>query len=474
MSNLRLVSTICLLSAAGCQDSSATSTITIGAVIDQTSTTAWTSWSIVGEMAIAQLNQAASDAGSGLRFKLVVQDPQQDFKIAVTRARDLAGTFGAKAIVTDTSKNGIEVTKLMYDADPSNDINIPVICVTCTSPSMNNPTAVNTDPIEQATLRDDKRWNFRTIHRATEQNVVLQSVILGQGTAGDVNQDGKVKISVVALDDASGHGFVASVRSLFASTPGVIVEKVLVQGANHDLNDAPFWNGIASKAIDNNSDCPQDPTTVNSCLPAAAGDGVPDALMENLNPGYNIAVSKALADAGSKVPFFHAHAFRATQIASLLQSAINGQWGVSGVLADSSPSGDKFKTDVTAQTAAGPTLMDSSMYDAVVLSALAVIKASQGLADPTTVTGEAVRAALQQLNSPQGEVVRVGTGEFKKAFDRLGAGAAINYEGASGPVDFDAEGNIVMRLSLYQGEGGKFVDRTIRNCLADLATCPAQ
>jgi ABC-type branched-subunit amino acid transport system substrate-binding protein len=458
----------------GCSSGPPTTTFTIGGVIDQTSTTAWTSWATVGQMAIDQLNQAAGNAGSGVRFKLIIEDPQQNAVVAVQRAQDLVTNYAAKAIISDTSANDTAIVKTAYDADNANDLKVPITCVTCTSPALMNPAATDADPIQQATLQDAMHWNFRTVHRATEQNAVLHGVIAARGTQGDVNGDGKLKLAVAVLNDTSGSGFANSVAKLFAGTPNLVVEKVIIDGANHDVNDTAFFADVAQKLIDDGSDCPFDPANVTGCGAATTGDGFPDALMENLNPGYNIAVARALADAGNTVSFFHAHAFRATQIATTLQDAINGQLGVSGVLADTSPSGEQYKKDVMAKTGAGPTLLDDSMYDAVVLNALAMFKSTVGTAAATMVKGADVRDNLQKLNDPTGQVVRVGVDELTKTFKLIQAGTAINYEGASGPVDFDASGNVTMRLSLYEGVNGHFVDKEIHDCVADSATCPNQ
>jgi hypothetical protein len=118
--------------------------------------------------------------------------------------------------------------------------------------------------------------------------------------------------------------------------------------------------------------------------------------------------------------------------------------------------------------------MQDNMYDAVVTLALSALKATQGMSDPSKVTGDQVRAAMHQINDASGTKVGAGAAEFARVPALLQAKTAINYEGASGPVDFDDSGNIIMRLSLYHGENGAFVDHAIYNCIADLATCPKE
>ena len=72
-------------------------------------------------------------------------------------------------------------------------------------------------------------------------------------------------------------------------------------------------------------------------------------------------------------------------------------------------------------------------YDASFLVALAIEKA--GSADRA-----AIGAALREVASGPGTVIRPG--EWEKAKAAIAAGEDINYEGASGNVDFDGAGDV--------------------------------
>ena len=72
-------------------------------------------------------------------------------------------------------------------------------------------------------------------------------------------------------------------------------------------------------------------------------------------------------------------------------------------------------------------------YDASFLLALAIEKA--GSADRG-----AIGAALREVASEPGTVIRPG--EWEKAKAAIAAGEDINYEGASGNVDFDEAGDV--------------------------------
>ena len=76
-----------------------------------------------------------------------------------------------------------------------------------------------------------------------------------------------------------------------------------------------------------------------------------------------------------------------------------------------------------------------TVYDAVYLFALAALRANS--LDPT-----AIRDNLFCVANPEGTVVNPGPEGFAAAVAALAAGEEINYEGASGPLDFDDNGDI--------------------------------
>lgn len=84
-------------------------------------------------------------------------------------------------------------------------------------------------------------------------------------------------------------------------------------------------------------------------------------------------------------------------------------------------------------------------YDAAFLLALAIEAA--GVADKSKVS-----AGLRAVSGPRGTVIYPG--EFAKARALLKQGVRINYDGASGPVDFDAAGDIVGRFSVHRFSQG--------------------
>ena len=86
-------------------------------------------------------------------------------------------------------------------------------------------------------------------------------------------------------------------------------------------------------------------------------------------------------------------------------------------------------------------------YDAVVLIALAAAKAG------TTTDSVAIRDALRDVANPPGEVVGPGLAGIQKALSLIASGQDINYEGASGPVDFDENGDVSGPIEVWTVDG---------------------
>ncbi|MDT3707336.1 MAG: ABC transporter substrate-binding protein [Thiobacillus sp.] len=84
-------------------------------------------------------------------------------------------------------------------------------------------------------------------------------------------------------------------------------------------------------------------------------------------------------------------------------------------------------------------------YDAAFLLALAVQKNGSA-------AREGLAAALRDVSSPPGE--KVLPGEWAKALELIAAGTDIDYDGAGGPADFDANGDVdgvIVELAVENG-----------------------
>ncbi len=101
--------------------------------------------------------------------------------------------------------------------------------------------------------------------------------------------------------------------------------------------------------------------------------------------------------------------------------------------------------------AEGPFVANS--YDAAFMMALAIQAA--GSAERKDIS-----AGLRAISGPEGELIYPG--EFAKAKAILAAGGKINYEGGSGPVDFDKNGDVSGAVSISKVKDGKWDSQLLR------------
>lgn len=109
---------------------------------------------------------------------------------------------------------------------------------------------------------------------------------------------------------------------------------------------------------------------------------------------------------------------------------------------------EKYKTDTK-----GPGV--HTQYDAVMAIGLAMNIAGE-------LTGPAIKDAVRKIHDPKGEQVGTGPDGFKKAIELIKAGKPIKYFGATGPIEFDANGDVTGPALVWKIENGEIkTDRTI-------------
>ena len=109
---------------------------------------------------------------------------------------------------------------------------------------------------------------------------------------------------------------------------------------------------------------------------------------------------------------------------------------------------DKFKTD-----SKGPGV--HTQYDALMVMALAMNIAKD-------LTGPSIKDSVRLVHAANGSTVGTGPAEFKKAADLIKGGKPIKYHGATGPIEFDANGDVTGPALVWRVKDGQIVtDRVI-------------
>lgn len=112
-----------------------------------------------------------------------------------------------------------------------------------------------------------------------------------------------------------------------------------------------------------------------------------------------------------------------------------------------------FNADFKAEFGTLPTTpFIANTYDAAAVTGLAAYTAkAKGL----PMTPENIRDQLRSVANPPGTLIEPG--QFEKAFELLQQGREINYEGASGSVDFDEHGDVITPIEIWKFSQGKIV-----------------
>jgi hypothetical protein len=166
----------------------------------------------------------------------------------------------------------------------------------------------------------------------------------------------------------------------------------------------------------------------------------------------------------------HFHTLRIESAVNALGAFGEGQEGISHILLDDGASGQEFAAEYQKAYELSPVFWSSDYYDNAVLLMLATWRAARSLPVPTMVTGDQVRQALLGLEDTSAPIVRTGPSELTAAIQALDRGATVNYEGASGPVDYDANQNVKNRLSHFHISGQQYVDLENFDCIANSDT----
>jgi hypothetical protein len=436
-----------------------TVTVQIGAAFPRTGASATPEWGDAMSLAVAHANSALSKQPyKGLQFQLIQNDSLGQPAASVAAAQALVKA-GVKALITDTSPDHNAVNLTYYDADTGNDLNVPLLTVGGTSPSINDPEAISnfadggTNAPAQSGLRNEKGWSFRMAMSSIPQAKVLAQILYAKGTKGDTNGDGKFKIAIYAIDDSFGNPFSNGIRDAArALNPNAKIEQMFhattVAVATYN------WAADVAKLCDDHNE------NTNET------DGVPDAIIEVTQPTFTVAVVNAYKTGQYTVPFLHTHSFRAASIVQSLGDKVNDHEGTSPVVSEDNASGTLFDTELKKATGSGPSGFTAHAYDAVFAVELATVLASKSLDDPSQVTGEQVRDALKKINDTAGTKVFAGPDEFAKASKLIADGKAINYEGASSTLDWDATNRVINNISHFVVKAQQFVDLEKYDCVS--------
>ncbi len=248
---------------------------------------------------------------------------------------------------------------------------------------------------------NDNDYLFRTTISDAAQGVVLAKLATDSGLKS---------VCTMYINNAYGQGLSEIFADNFEAEGGTVTAQV-----PHESEQATYASELDQCTSDN-----------------------PEALAALAYPESGRVFLREAVEAGEVKTFLFCDGTKSVDMfADLGWSTFDGMKGSAPSSLDVA-AGTAFEDAYTAEYGSTPPLpFMREIYDAVYLVALAAEKA--GSTDPT-----AIRDALRDVANAPGETVDPGTDGYKAALTLIADGKDINYEGAAGPVDLDANGDVLI------------------------------
>jgi ABC-type branched-subunit amino acid transport system substrate-binding protein len=427
----------------------------LGALVDASGPMTTPLYAAAITLAANQMNEALRRGDChDIEFEIAFGDDRSNTPAAArTEALRLVNEAGVLGLVSDSSGDTVAVNQLNYDPASPAARKVPVTCYQCSSGFLNDPGAVESDPLAQAAERDADNWLFRVFYNANFEAKVLDQIIVARPNHGDRTGDGNLKISVYAdgghksLATALGPALPAyytgrsSVEVVFLSTPA---------------NMASEW----LRVVDDRNET------------SGLTDGEPDLVVLAMLPVNVVSAVRAYRSAGFKLPVVSNNSFRRNFILPKAGADAEGLEGSSVALVDGGPSGRAFVEAFRAANGQDPEQTSSGAYDATMTQILATLVAAADVGGIARVTSADVRAALPRVHDPAGDVIRPTVADLERAVRLVQQRRPIRYEGAYDDGTWDAAGDMFPRLVHWAVRGGKFVELESFQCDPAHPACP--
>lgn len=373
-------------------------TTTIGSVMSLTGSLGALGQEIAkgAQLAVADLNAAGGVNGCQLTMSLL--DDQTSPSVGVDAARKLVDVQRVPAIVGALS-SGVSAAILTSVTAGSSIVQV--------SPSSTSP--MFTELAEQG--KTHGFW-FRTCPSDALQGVAMAKLASDAGIKN---------VAVLYLNNAYGQGLSREFIAAFEKAGGAITQNVV-----YNPSQASYRSEV-NKAM----------------------NPKPDALFLIGYPGDGTTIAREWIGAGGPQRFLLPDGLQSQDFAN----DVGGQYlkDVLGTAAGSveTPSLELFKKEYQAKFGELPAQpYITNAYDATVLIGLAMAQSKKN--DPS-----GIRDGIRQVTDPKGEKIYAGVDSLKKGLQMAAEGKAIQYVGASGPLQFDKNGDIDAPMVVWSVKDGK-------------------
>ncbi|MGH2615160.1 MAG: ABC transporter substrate-binding protein [Thermomicrobiales bacterium] len=353
------------------------------------------------ELAVNEINDAGGVNGQPI--ELVQGDTATSPQQAVEEARRLIELEGVPAIVGPAG-SGEALPVVESVAGPAG---VLVISSSATSPAL--------------TVANDDDFFFRTPISDAAQGVVMADVALEQGYQS---------ACVMYVNNAYGQGLSEAFAEQFTAEGGTVTAQV-----PHEQEQASYASELA-----------------------ACTDAGPDVLIGAAYPESGRVFLRELVESGDAPSIIFSDGLKSPDLfAELGWEAFAGGYGTASG-APETDAGAAFEAAWEAAYGELPALPYlKELYDAVYVIALAAEQAD-------SVDSAAIRDALREVANEPGTVINPGVEGWQAAVAAIDAGEDIDYQGASGTVDFDENGDITKGvIEVWQIEGEEILTAETRD-----------
>jgi ABC-type branched-subunit amino acid transport system substrate-binding protein len=348
---------------------------------------------------------------AGFPMELIHQDSQTSAEAAQTAAQQLVDEDKVVAIVGAVSSG----------------VTIPVAeSVTCPKDILMISNGSTSPLITDLPADKEKDFLFRTCPSDT-----LQGVTLGSLAAGLYNT-----ASVIYVNNPYGRGLAQQFRKSFEKRGG----KVLAL--------EPHDEKVASSYMSELKNVLGKVYLTKPFIP-----GTPDVLCVFSYPEHAKIYLREAIENFKCNSFLFCDGSKSEEIAAVVGAErLEGMMGTAPGSAGGEPYA-KFYAAYESSFGELPTHpFIANAYDATAVIGLAAYAAKvKGL----PLTSKNIRDYLRFVSNPPGTLV--GPSEFKLAFELLENGKDINYEGASGSVNFNENGDVVAPIEIWKFSNGSIV-----------------
>ena len=331
-----------------------------------------------------------NDAGgvNGAELQAIHRDSGTSEQIATDAASALVNVDGVGGVVGSLS-SGVTLAVAQSQTVPSG---VVLISPASTSPAL-------------TTLNDNDYLYRTTVSDA------LQGVVLAQ-LAHQLNYD---NVATLYINNPYGEGLTRNFADKMQELGGIVSQQVAIEG------------GQPSYLAE---------------LRRAAGDGA-EVLLAIAYPETAGVFLREATESGLFSQFLFVDGTKSqAMFDDLGLDVFNGSFGTAPGAPAGNPNTATFQDLYAANTDGDPSSpFISEGFDAAVLLALAIEKADAA-------DGASIKAALRDVANPPG--TKVGPGDIARALQLVRDGQDIDYVGAAGSQDFDAQGDVLNTIEVWR------------------------